>query len=300
MNFNQLEYFVNAAETLNFTKAAKQCFISQTAMTQQIKALEETVGVPLFVRDKHHVELTNAGKIYLNEARAILKKNSDALRLVRTASEGIEGNLTIGFIRGYGGEELSGIIRYFHTTYPNITLNFVRDNMSLLIQKLEKGECDMIFTIAPRWSEVTGMNELYIKSLPVMAVMQESSPLAQKEYLTYPELKDETFILMQPAGRPRDEMEETMLIYERGGFMPQVAALEGDPETLLLMISAGLGISYLPEYITRSFAKRDDLAIRPMVKEDGAAETIDMVALWPESNYNPATLQMVEVIKGGL
>ena len=56
MNLKQLEYFVSVAETLNFTKAAKKCFISQTAMTQQIRALEEGIGAALFIRDKHHVE----------------------------------------------------------------------------------------------------------------------------------------------------------------------------------------------------------------------------------------------------
>ena len=65
MNFKQLEYFVAVAELLSFTKAAKKCFISQTAMTQQIRSLEGKVGVPLFLRDKHHVELTAAGKISL-------------------------------------------------------------------------------------------------------------------------------------------------------------------------------------------------------------------------------------------
>ena len=74
MNLKQMEYFVAAAEQLNFTRAAKKCFISQTAMTLQIQSLEEKIGVPLFVRDKHHVELTAAGKVYLNEARAVLRR----------------------------------------------------------------------------------------------------------------------------------------------------------------------------------------------------------------------------------
>ena len=88
MNLKQMEYFVAAAEQLNFTRAAKKCFISQTAMTLQIQSLEEKIGVPLFVRDKHHVELTAAGKVYLNEARAILVRAEEAAKLARTAAEG--------------------------------------------------------------------------------------------------------------------------------------------------------------------------------------------------------------------
>ena len=90
MNLNQLEYFISVAETLNFTKAAAKCFISQTAMTQQIRSLEKTVGVPLFIRDKHHVELTAAGRVYLNEARIILHRSNEALRMAKLASEGLQ------------------------------------------------------------------------------------------------------------------------------------------------------------------------------------------------------------------
>ena len=73
MNLNQLNYFISVAELRNFTRAAEQNFISQTAMSQQIKSLEKTVGVPLLVRDKHHVELTAAGRVYLAEAKRIVK-----------------------------------------------------------------------------------------------------------------------------------------------------------------------------------------------------------------------------------
>ena len=81
MNLKQLEYFVSVAETLNFTKAAKKCFISQTAMTQQIRALEEGIGAALFIRDKHHVELTPAGRVFMNEARVILARAEEAVKL---------------------------------------------------------------------------------------------------------------------------------------------------------------------------------------------------------------------------
>ena len=88
MNLKQLEYFVSVAETLNFTRAARKCFISQTAMTQQIRALEESIGVLLFIRDKHHVELTPAGRVFMYEAKAILSRSEEAVKLARSAAEG--------------------------------------------------------------------------------------------------------------------------------------------------------------------------------------------------------------------
>ncbi len=98
MNLKQLEYFVSVAETLNFTKAAKKCFISQTAMTQQIRALEEGIGAALFIRDKHHVELTPAGRVFMNEARVILARAEEAVKL---APIGGGGNFRLHFHRLY-------------------------------------------------------------------------------------------------------------------------------------------------------------------------------------------------------
>ena len=83
MTTNQLKYFVTAAKCLNFTEAGRQHYISQTAITQHIQALEEQLGVKLFSREKRKVELTPAGKVFLEEARAILER-------IRIASEKTE------------------------------------------------------------------------------------------------------------------------------------------------------------------------------------------------------------------
>ncbi|MDO4623155.1 MAG: LysR family transcriptional regulator [Eubacteriales bacterium] len=295
MNLNQLEYFVAAAETLNFTKAAQKCFISQTAMTLQIRALEETVGVPLFIRDKRHVSLTNAGQVYLKEARQILKKSSDAIRLARTASEGIEGSLTIGFIKGYG-HDLMDALRKFHLAYPQITLHFVTDNRRGLFEKLEKGEIDAVFSIAGYHRLFNDIEHRYLKSFPLMAAVYPGHPLSDQTYITYPDLEHEDFIIMQPAGYSKDEMDESILIYERGGYFPNIVALEKDHETLLLMVSTGMGIAILPEYITRLYQKNPNLRLLPVVTRDGTAETMDFEICWLTNRRNPSVDHLLETI----
>ena len=93
MQIRQLEYFVAVSEHLNFTKAAKQFYISQTAVTQQIKALEQELGAELFIRNNRHVELTPAGKTFLEDARAIIKRTQDAMIRARQADTVFTGNL---------------------------------------------------------------------------------------------------------------------------------------------------------------------------------------------------------------
>lgn len=101
MNRNQLKYFVAAAESRSFTKAAEQFYISQTAITQQIRLLEETLGCPLFDRSTRPVSLTPAGTIFLREAKGILERMSRAQERVHDASTGLSGTLRVGYVRGY-------------------------------------------------------------------------------------------------------------------------------------------------------------------------------------------------------
>ena len=294
MNLNQLEYFVSAAENLNFTKAARECFISQTAITQQMQSLEKTLGVRLFTRDKHHIELTAAGQVYLKEAKVILRRSDEAMRLARMASQGTDGEMTIGFISGFGQSDCYEMLRGFHDVFPNIKLKFVRNTMSGLMERLQRNECDLVFSVQPHQRDYADMNRLYIRSYPLFVAISNNHPLAQKPELAYSQLKHESFIIMQPAARSRDEMEEMLWVYERGGFLPQVVAVETEPETIMLMVALEMGISLLPEYTVRPYAKNEELAIIPVMKADGTAETLNFEMIWSKDNTNPSVEKLLE------
>ena len=138
MNLRQLEYFVSVAETLSFTRTAEKFFISQTAVTQQIKTLEGNIDVKLFKRTKRHVELTPAGSVFLSEAKAILNRTQDAIVKAQRAATGFTGNLNLGIVEGYDNPDLPEILRSFKAGYPNVSLSIVeRDTSSLYSQLLD-------------------------------------------------------------------------------------------------------------------------------------------------------------------
>ena len=109
MNTNQLKYFVAVAQYRSFTKAANQYYISQTAITQQIHALEESMNVRLFNRSSRPVALTPAGRIFFLEAKAILERMETAVSKVKDASTGLVGTLRIGYTKGYERSDLSNV-----------------------------------------------------------------------------------------------------------------------------------------------------------------------------------------------
>ncbi len=297
MNLNQLNYFISVAELRNFTRAAEQNFISQTAMSQQIKSLEKTVGVPLLVRDKHHVELTAAGRVYLAEAKRIVQQSDDAMRLARLASTGLQGELTVGYVTGFGKGDFSQHLRVFHKAFPDVKLGFERSNSSVLMAKVAQGACDVALVIS---SHVLGKFELerrYITSYPIMVVLPEGHPLAEREKLSYSDLEGQSFIMMDPADQPKDQMQEALLIYQRGGYIPNVVAADGEDESVMLMVAAGTGIALIPEYITRHYESDPTLRILPITKADGTSETLDFEALWRADNPNPALEHLLDALK---
>lgn len=298
MNTQQLEYFIAVAEHLNFTQAAKQCYISQTAISLQIQALEKSLGVQLFHRDKHHVSLTSAGQVYLKEAREVLKKLNEARKLARIAQEGITGNLTIGFIRGYEQSDISTPLRSFHENYKNISIHFIRNNMSSLYEQLSQDECDIVFTLLP-YSGITpeGLNTRFLKKMPLNLVLYPGHPKAEKMACQYQELSQENFIIMQPQGRPREETEEVLLCLDRGGFIPNIIRWEEEIQTILMSVSIGLGIAVIPEYTVEFYKTAPNLRIVPLIKKDGTPETLDFGICWKKNNTNPALETFLDWIK---
>ena len=146
MNQNQLKYFVAAAETSSFTKAAEQFYISQTAITQQIRQLESSLGCVLFDRSTRPVTLTPAGKMFLLEAKAILERMSQAARRVHDASVGLSGSLRVGYLRGYERSDLSVLMQRFHQRNSNVLITFYRCSTDVLAAGLLHHVYDIIFT----------------------------------------------------------------------------------------------------------------------------------------------------------
>lgn len=208
---------------------------------------------PLFIRDKHHVSLTPAGKVYLNEARIILERTNEAAKLAQTAAEGISGTITIGFIRGYEQSRFSETLRSFHSAYPNIFIELIRDNMGNLYSMLENRECDVACNLSPYLRTYPNLDSYFLIAYQMMVVLYPGHPLAGRESLTYSDLVHGNFIIMQPKGQTSEEVEEVALCRERGGFTPHIIHREKEIQTLLLMISAGIGIAILPEYCVRYY-----------------------------------------------
>lgn len=285
MQIRQLEYFVTVCETLNFTKAAKRFFISQTAVTQQIKSLENELGIELFYRNNRHVEMTPAGKIFLEDAKAILRRTEDARFRLSTSNVNTTGYLKIGYIPGYDKGMLPSIIADFLDQYPNISPSFVRGNVENLYSRLLAEELDIIFNISYTMEHLTELNYKIIKKYPLYALVPSSHPLAHRSKIKFEELEGYAMVDIQKDTMHSGEANAHMQDFMNAGFTPEIHYLSDDIDTSILAVSAGLGYTLLPSYLAEHFHTAHRVTVIPI---DGFEQHITIVAAWHKNNQNPA------------
>ena len=157
MELRHLRYFIAVAEELNFTRAAERLGISQPPLSSQIRQLEKGLGTPLFHRHARSVELTDAGKLLLEEARVILKQVEVAENGVRRRARGETGRIVVGSAGAtYFHPTIPAIIREYGKRYPDIVLAPQASNTALLVARLRAGQCDIAF-IRPPIEDASGL-----------------------------------------------------------------------------------------------------------------------------------------------
>lgn len=293
MNIKQLEYFISVAESLSFTKAAEKHYISQTAVTQQIKSLEDHIQVPLLKRTKRHVELTPAGKIFLDEARSIVNHISTSILKAQEFNSGSFGSLHIGAVIGYEKNDLSKFLQTFSRSYPNISLDIRCDGMTELLNLIKHNLMDLAFVINPEHQPIEDFNYKTIKSYSLIAVLPSTHPLANSTSIELKELKDENFIFVKEAS---DEYGQKTMIqnrYRKAGFKPNITQRCNDLNTILSLISSNLGVAVLPSFTIIDSDLNNNISV---VQLNGDTDTIEVVAVWSKDATNPALNQFIDIL----
>jgi len=298
MNLNQLRYFVSVAEHGNFTKAAAGHYISQTAITQQIHALEESIGAKLFDRNSRPVTLTPAGKVFLKEVREILGKMDAALLRTREATTGLEGELRLGFTKGYEHSDLPKYLRMFHHEYPNVLISCYRCDTDRLAAGLMNREYDVIFT----WDSTNLRREETIdlqvmEHVPLRVALYASHPLARRKELTRKDLRQENILFMSPSGTG-DSFGDAFYIklYQQAGYQPNIILRSNDVESILMMVAAEEGISIVPEYSHPWDVGTENIVFVPLVGEN---ETEEILVAWRKNDEDPALKRFIQALPKG-
>ena len=205
MLFRQMKYFISVVECSSFTEAAEQCYISQSAISQQIRSLEKELGVELIHRENRRFTLTPAGEYFYEQSKGILNEVEDILRETFRIGKDKEMELKIGYLRCYSGQELHQAVAEFSRLYPEVSIYIVNGTHEELYDLLRFGGADLVLTDQRRAFSDKYANFQLLKC-GCYAELSVRSPLAEQESVTMEELKRQACILI--SSREQQNIEE--------------------------------------------------------------------------------------------
>lgn len=205
MLFRQMKYFIAVVECSSFTEAAEQCYISQSAISQQIRSLEKELGVELIHRENRRFTLTPAGKYFYEQSKGILNEVEDIRRETFRIGKDKELELKIGYLRCYSGQELHQAVAEFSRLYPEVSIHIVNGTHEELYDLLRFGGADLVLTDQRRAFSDKYANFQLLKC-GCYAELSVRSPFAEQESVTMEELKRQACILI--SSREQQNIEE--------------------------------------------------------------------------------------------
>ncbi len=244
MELRHLRYFVAVATELHFGRAARQLFVSQPALSQQILNLEAELGLSLFVRDRRTVELSPAGAVLLPEAQAILDRVDAATDLVRSVGAGSRGRLRVAITPSLPGGVVEAVIEEFRRRYTDIDFELGSGTTSQNLTALRRGRMQLVVVHLPI-PEIPDVVCLQIASEPIVVALPKDHPLTRHRRLRRDHLAGVPLIYFPRRTDPglHDRMLEE--VYGGSSPSPDIVRLEPSEDRRVVAVAEGTGLTLL-------------------------------------------------------
>lgn len=256
MEIRQVQSFVHVAKLGSFSRAAETMGYSQSAITVQIRLLEEELGTKLFDRVGKKVSLTPQGKRFLEHANRILYEMNRTIMAMNEDRE-LENPLHIGTIESLCTAKFPRILSQFHTLYPKVNIQITLDSPEKLIRMMEHNELDLIYILdTPRW------NKEWIKVMeaaePIVFVASVNSEFALRKEMVLQDILGESFFLTEKNANYRQALDQHLALENR----TLDPALEiSDTEFIIKMVERNDGLSFLPYFAVEKYIRSGRIAM---------------------------------------
>jgi DNA-binding transcriptional LysR family regulator len=251
MELRHIRSFLSIAETLHFGRTAELIHISQPALSLQIRALEEEVGVRLFERNRRKTTLTAAGAAFRNDATAALSQLEQAIRRARLAANGKLGLLRIGFVSTAGSEIVPNIVRQFRQLNPEVEFSLRNILTAEQVQMLETGSLDIGFLREPI-GEHSAVDVVTVHREPFVLVVPSSHKLAKRKRVRLREVAGQDFVMYERTYAPG--FHDLMFgILRDAGIVPNVTQTAVEIPTLISLVASGMGITIMPASVVKHY-----------------------------------------------
>jgi DNA-binding transcriptional LysR family regulator len=292
MELRHVRYFLAVAEHLNFSKAAQQLHIAQPPLSRQIRQLEDELGVDLFVRTKHRVQLTKPGRVFLDEGRKLVMQAGHATEAARHAQKGESGIVRIGIASGLGGVVGKAVADHCRR-FPTINIECKDIFSSVQNETLHKGEVDVGF-LRPPVDQVNLDCELLFEE-EFVVILPKTHRLAKRKSLRLKEVADEPLIVFDRSFSS-GLYDKILGLYSRQGLTPHFAVthVEAHEEAGAIMVASGKGIFMGARAIVNRSVSGVELS---SVRLDEAEAKIEVYMVWRKGEETRAVLEFLAAVR---
>src|ERR1700691_5892214 len=244
MELRQIRSFLSIAETLHFGRSAELIHLSQPALSLQIRALEEEVGVRLFERNRRKTTLTAAGAAFRDDAAAALSQLEQATRRAKAAANGKLGLLRIGFVSTAGSEIVPNIVRQFRQLNPAVEFSLRNILTAEQVDMLETGSLDIGFLRVPIGGHAA-LDIVVVHREPFVLVVPSSHKLANRKRVRLREVAGQDFVMYERTYAPG--FHDLMFgILRDARSAPHVSQTAAEIPFLISLVASGMGITIMP------------------------------------------------------
>lgn len=289
MDKGQLEAVIVLSEELHFANAARRLGISQPALSQKIHKLEADIGVSLFSRAQRRVRLTEAGKLFLVQARSALYEIERAIRTARNAARGHIGSLSVGFVENASQNILPKAVSSFRDRYPGVDLRLSEMISTDLFEKLLSERIDLALMrplkTDPALETRFVFREHYVAALPKDHPLAESSSVHISDLAAYP--------LIVAGGAKATYLKAQFISrFARRGYEMNIGQEVNQIPAIIGLVSSGVGYALLPE--SSAMMSALEVQYRPLADTD--APRAELIAAWRAGTTNPIVKRFVDCL----
>ena len=291
MELRHLRYFVAVAEELHFGRAAEKLCIAQQPLSRQIRNLEDELGVQLFHRTKRTVCLTEVGQVFLTEARKTLMQAEQAVLLAKQASEGEIGRIAVGFTGSALNTILPKTIRKFKEDYPKVEITLERLQTNEQVEAIHSGQIHLGLLHPPINDDRLILETIHREKLVV--ALPDTHPLAADEFseISLKQLANEAFILF-PRHVGSVLYDQIISLCQQASFSPNIVQEAIPQQTILGLVSAGIGISLI--HASVGTLGQSGVVLKSLVEP---TPELELAFAWSPDVTNPVLPFFLKVIR---
>jgi DNA-binding transcriptional LysR family regulator len=263
MELRHLRYFVAVAEALNFTKAATRLRLAQPALSRQVSDLEEELGVDLLKRKSHGVVLTAEGKLFLEDARGMLKLADESVARVRALARGETGQLQVGFLAPLDLHVLPRALSEFQKATPGVKVTLHDLGSDELCDELRNGTLHLALMMQPSEESIAGIEFEEIGRYPFFVAMARGHPLTRMNAVSLETLAKHPLVILD---RKRNSEFHRILKRVFAPHRPNIATESGSLNSLITEVSVGKSVAVVSQLFKQAVGNR--LLYRKLMNTD--------------------------------